>query len=119
VKAAGLHHVSINVADVGAAREFYLSALGLEVRPDRPEFSFDGAWLNVGGQQVHLIHAEVPEQLGQHFALRVDDLDEAVSSLRALGYEVTDPVAVGRNRQSFLDDPSGNRVELQEVSSGQ
>jgi hypothetical protein len=27
---------------------------------------------------------------------------------------VTDPVPVGSGRQSFLDDPAGNRVELQE-----
>jgi hypothetical protein len=27
---------------------------------------------------------------------------------------VTDPVPVGRGRQSFVTDPAGNRVELQE-----
>ena len=59
----GLHHVSINVDDLDAALAFYVNALGLSVRPDRPDFSFDGAWLDAGGQQVHLIKAMTPENL--------------------------------------------------------
>ena len=35
-----------------------------------------------------------------------------MAELRARGLTVTDPVSVGRARQAFLDDPSGNRVEL-------
>ena len=64
----GLHHVSINVSDVGAARDFYTRVLGLTERADRPDFSFDGAWLDAGNQQVHLIEAEVPA--GARAALR-------------------------------------------------
>jgi hypothetical protein len=37
-----------------------------------------------------------------------------VTELRGLGVAVTEPVPVGAGRQSFLDDPAGNRVELQE-----
>ena len=114
MRPAGLHHVSINVDDVPAARDFYVRVLGLIERPDRPAFSFDGAWLDAGDQQVHLIEADVPPSLGQHFALAVTDLDAAVAELRALGVRVTDPVPVGLGRQAFVDDPAGNRVELQE-----
>ena len=114
MRPAGLHHVSINVDDVPAARDFYVRVLGLIERPDRPDFSFDGAWLDAGDQQVHLIEADVPPSLGQHFALAVTDLDAAVAELRALGVPVTDPVPVGLGRQAFVSDPAGNRVELQE-----
>jgi glyoxylase I family protein len=114
----GLHHVSINVSDVGAARDFYTRVLGLTERADRPDFSFDGAWLDAGNQQVHLIEAEVPPELGQHFALAVTDLDAVVAELRALDVTVTDPVPVGRGRQAFVTDPSGNRVELQQPPAG-
>jgi glyoxylase I family protein len=114
----GLHHVSINVSDVGAARDFYTRVLGLTERADRPEFSFDGAWLDAGNQQVHLIEAEVPPELGQHFALAVTDLDGVVAELRALGVAVTDPVPVGPGRQAFVTDPCGNRVELQQPPAG-
>jgi glyoxylase I family protein len=114
MRPAGLHHVSINVDDVPAARDFYVRVLGLTERPDRPNFSFDGAWLDAGDQQVHLIEADVPPSLGQHFALAVTDLDAAVADLRALGVPVTDPVPVGLGRQAFVSDPAGNRVELQQ-----
>jgi glyoxylase I family protein len=109
-----LHHVSINVSDVDAARDFYTRVLGLTERTDRPDFSFGGAWLDAGGQQVHLIDAEVPPELGQHFALAVTDLDAVVAELRTLGVTVTDPVPVGPGRQAFVTDPAGNRVELQQ-----
>jgi glyoxylase I family protein len=114
----GLHHVSINVGDVDAARDFYTRVLGLTERTDRPDFSFDGAWLNAGGQQIHLIKAEVPPELGQHFALAVTDLDAVVAELRTLGVAVTDPVPVGPGRQAFVTDPAGNRVELQQPPVG-
>jgi glyoxylase I family protein len=110
----GLHHVSINVSDVDAARDFYTRVLGLTERADRPDFGFGGAWLDAGGQQVHLIEADVPPPLGQHFALAVSDLDAVVAELRGKGLEVTDPVPVGPGRQAFVDDPCGNRVELQQ-----
>ena len=109
-----LHHVSINVSDDDAARDFYTRVLGLTERTDRPDFSFGGAWLDAGGQQVHLIEAEVPPELGQHFALAVTDLDAVVAELRTLGITVTDPAPVGPGRQAFVTDPAGNRVELQQ-----
>ena len=69
MRALGLHHVSINVEDVEAARRFYVDVLGAVERSDRPDFGFGGAWLDVGRQQIHLIEASVPEDHGQHLAL--------------------------------------------------
>ncbi len=108
----GVHHVSLNVADVEQAMAFYTGTLGMGVRSDRPDFGFGGAWLDVGGQQIHLIEAPTPQNLGQHLALQVADLDGTVAELRGVGIEVTDPSPVGPGRQSFLVDPSGNAVEL-------
>lgn len=95
--------------------EFYTGVLGCTLRDDRPNFSFPGAWLDVGGQQVHLIQLPPPEAKGQHFAMLVADLDAAVSVVRAHGVTVSDPVPVGSGRQSFLHDPSGNLVELHQT----
>jgi len=114
VKPAGVHHVSINVSDVDAAKDFYVDVLGLTERSDRPDFGFGGAWLDVGGQQVHLIEGTVPEGVGQHFAIEVHDLDDVVAELRGRGIKVSDPRAVATSRQSFLKDPCGNLVELQQ-----
>jgi catechol 2,3-dioxygenase-like lactoylglutathione lyase family enzyme len=111
-----VHHVSINVRDVAEARGFYLDRLGLTERDDRPDaLGVGGAWLDAGGQQLHLIEAEPPASLGQHFALLVADLDGAVSELRAAGVEVSDAMPIGTGRQAFLRDPSGNTIELHQA----
>lgn len=115
VKPLAIHHVSINVSDVEAAIEFYVDVLGLTPRPDRPDFAFGGAWLDAGGQQVHLIEAAVPADQGQHFAVQVADLDATVAELRGRGLDVSDAKPVATNRQAFVSDPSGNLVELHQV----
>jgi len=112
MRVVGVHHVSINVKNVDEALSFYVDVLGLTPRADRPNFSFGGAWLDVGGQQIHLIEGEPPADVGQHVALHVDDVDAVVSELRDRGIEVSAPVPVGTGRQSFLHDPAGNRIEI-------
>jgi len=112
VEPLGVHHVSLNVRDTAESVVFYTEALGLTVRDDRPDFPFGGAWLDLGPQQVHLLEIAVPDDVGQHFAIQVADLDAAVAGLRERGIDVTQPSRVGTGRQSFLHDPSGNRIEL-------
>ncbi len=107
-----IHHVSINVDDVAACTAFYTETLGGSVRDDRPDFGFGGAWIDLGVTQVHLIEGRPPANLGQHFAIAVEDLDAAVAELRAEDIEVSDPSPVGGGRQAFLQDPSGNLIEL-------
>lgn len=114
MKPLGVHHVSINVRDTAASVAFYTDVLGLTQRTDRPDFSFGGAWLDAGGQQVHLIEGDVPDAHGQHFAVEVADLDAVVAELRAQGIDVADAKPVGSARQTFVFDPSGNMVELHE-----
>ncbi len=111
----GIHHVSVNVEDVEEAVTFYTEVLGFSLRSDRPDFGFGGAWLDVGSQQLHLIKGEVPPAAGQHFAVRVDDIETVIKELRDRGLEVSDPVPVGPNFQAFLSDPAGNGIELHQV----
>ena len=113
----GVHHVSINIADADEAIDFYTRVLGVTVRDDRPDFGFGGAWLDVGDQQIHLIEAPTPQNLGQHLAIEVADLAATVEDLRAQGIEVTDSSPVGNGLQAFLNDPSGNGVELHQRSA--
>jgi glyoxylase I family protein len=115
VRSVGIHHVSINVNDVGEALAFYTGVLGFVQRDDRPGLGIDGAWLDVGDQQVHLIKAEVPPSKGQHYAIRVDDMDKVIEELRGRGVRVSDPMPVVENLQAFLTDPSGNTIELHQV----
>jgi catechol 2,3-dioxygenase-like lactoylglutathione lyase family enzyme len=112
MKPLGVHHVSINVSDPNASVDFYTNVLGGRLRGDRPHFSFGGAWIDFGPSQVHLIENSVPANLGQHFAILYDDLDAVVAKLRERGIAVGDPKRVGTGRQTFVEDPDGNSVEL-------
>jgi glyoxylase I family protein len=117
VAPTGVDHVAINVADVPGGIAFYTEKIGLVQNFSRPDFGFPGAWLDTAnGQQIHLIEARVPDNVGQHFALAFEDLGAAVAALRARGLQVSDPVAVGTTgrRQAFTADPWGNGIELHE-----
>ena len=118
MRALGVHHVSLNVTDVPAAMAFYVDTLGCVERDDRPDFGFGGAWLDIGGQQIHLLEAPAADDRGQHVALQVDDLAACVSELRGSGIEVSDPSPVGTGLQAFLHDPAGNLVELHQADVG-
>ena len=116
MKPLAVHHVSINVDDVDAALDFYVDVLGLERRVDRPDIGIGGAWLDAGGQQVHLIEGTVPHGDGEHFALLVGDLEETVDELRGRGFTVSDAMPIGTSLQAFLKDPCGNLVELHQAN---
>jgi catechol 2,3-dioxygenase-like lactoylglutathione lyase family enzyme len=112
---SGVHHVSLNVNDVGEALPLYVDVLGLKMIP-RPDFGFPGAWLEVAdGRQVHLIEVDdfVPDE-GQHFAFAVDDLDAAIAHLDDNDVKHTKIFEIPGTpaRQAFFRDATGNSIEL-------
>lgn len=114
MRLAGIHHVSLNVADTATSVEFYRDVLGMAELP-RPDLGFPGAWLDAGdGQQIHLIEGTVPPAHGQHVAFEVDDVAAAIAALRAKGVAVGDAKTVGDSDvlQTFVRDPDGNLLEL-------
>jgi catechol 2,3-dioxygenase-like lactoylglutathione lyase family enzyme len=117
MQTTGLHHVAISVKEIEPAVRFYADVMGLE-QIERPDFGFPGAWFQAGGNQIHLM--EMPDaepDPRQHYALRVDDLDEAVAAIEAAGGRVSRaPDVAGAGRQAFVRDPSGNRIELNQPS---
>jgi catechol 2,3-dioxygenase-like lactoylglutathione lyase family enzyme len=112
---AGVHHVSLNVRDLEQARAFYLDVLGLTALA-RPDLGFPGLWLATGAQEIHLM--QVPDGdawAGQHFAFRVEAIDDAVAELTQKGVRVSAPRQIpGGGCQAFFRDPSGNLIELNE-----
>lgn len=111
---SGVHHVSINVTDAEVATRFYIDVLGMSARDDRPDFPMAGTWLQSGDQQIHLVEvADFVAPVGQHFALRVADLDAAREHLHSHDVLVSKPSRVGDIcLQSFFKDPTGNLIEL-------
>lgn len=108
----GIHHVNVTVGDLAEAKAFYVDTLGMGIRGDRPDFGFDGFWLDIGAQQVHLVVGQPPAETNDHFAVRVADLKGTITELRSRGARVSDAIGVGTGHQAFLRDPWGNLIEL-------
>ncbi|MEI7618323.1 MAG: VOC family protein [Actinomycetota bacterium] len=115
MKPVGVQHVSIGVHDLAASIKFY-NLLGMTVVPTRPTFSVDGAWMQAGAQQVHLIVSDKPTPgLENHFAVIVDNLQACLDELSEQGVDAFRLKHVqGAGNQAFINDPSGNVIELNE-----
>ncbi len=112
-----LNHVAVFVTDVSRSRQFYREVLQLEEIP-RPAFTFPGAWFRLGlVQELHII-GERPDQgvireRGDHFALKVDDLEAWREHLQSLGAILRGPVRRPDGAmQIFIGDPDGHLIEL-------
>jgi len=120
--APGVLHLSIPVADLAVAREFYESALGCEVGRVRDD------WLDVWffGMQVTLQQrpdevAAVDEQGVRHFGVALDDRQAFVDVIERLRrHDVTwlaEPTVhtaaeLSGKVGAKVADPSGNVIEL-------
>ncbi len=117
-----IHHASLIVADTARALTFYRDLLGLAVDASRPDLGYPGAWLKVGGGQIHLLEVPNPDPVtgrpthggrDRHLALRVIDLDGLARRLEAEG------IAYTRSRSGrkalFCRDPDANALEFLQV----
>jgi len=119
--AMGFLHVCLNVSDADEAVEWYTEQLGFE---ESWEFETeDGETLNryvadENGVELQLSDTEgedefEPGTAWDHFAIEVDDVDEAFSRIDNHGV-VSEPAnqpAAGV-RSAFIEDPDGHVVEL-------
>lgn len=119
-----LDHVALHVADVDVSRRFYSEVLRLEEMP-RPAFDFPGAWFRIGGHhELHLIGDRIDPVFsgyrGTHLAVSVDDLNEWECHIDGLGVErLPRKVRPDGLLQTFLVDPDGHWIELNNSSSGE
>ena len=114
----GLHHVSVVIRDTARSLHFYHELLGLAII-ERRELGFPGAWLEVGGKQIHLLEVSNcdpvdgrPTHVGRdrHIALIVDDIEEFAQRLERARIDFTRSRS-GR-KALFCRDPDGNGIEL-------
>ena len=101
-------------------RQFYISAVGLEVGP-RPAFQSLGYWLYVGSQDVlHLTKEQVDNKRHKgsdltfdHVAFECTDLVAFKKRLKGLAVQFIEQAVPQTGRtQLFFRDPAGNGVEL-------
>ncbi len=102
------------------ARAFYEGLLGLPETAKPPNLATGGGcWFERGGVKVHLgAEADFRPARKAHPAFRVEGLAALAAALAAAGHPVrTDEPLEGFERV-YVDDPSGNRVELLEPTGG-
>lgn len=116
-------HASFLVADLERSLIFYCDLLQIPQNMKRPNFPFDGAWLDISdsGQQLHLMQLPNPDSTegrpehggkDKHVALVVDNLDTLAERLESAG------VNLSRSKSGraafFCRDPDGNALEFSE-----
>jgi catechol 2,3-dioxygenase-like lactoylglutathione lyase family enzyme len=123
-----LQHCGLIVADLGRSRRFYGGALGLEEVTRPHNFRFEGAWFQVGDDQLHLLvesettgRAGGPDPgpsaavgLANHIAIEVEELGTALARLSDHGVPlIGGPMPRGDGYdQVFMRDPDGYVIEL-------
>jgi len=117
-----IHHVSVIVDNIEKSLHFYCDVLGLELDQNRPDLSFDGAWLQINPlQQIHLLQVDNPDSTTQrpahggrdrHNAFKVSDLTIIQSSLD--DKNITYTKSQSGRPALFCRDPDGNTLEIME-----
>ena len=126
MKLGRIHHVAIIASDYQASKDFYVNKLGLPLirevfRQERQDYILT---LLAGDVEVELFVEENPprrvtnpEARGlRHLAFHVEDIEEAVKDLNALGIP-TEPIRVDPytgTRMTFFRDPDQLPLELHE-----
>jgi methylmalonyl-CoA/ethylmalonyl-CoA epimerase len=125
-----IEHVAIAVADIDAAIEHYKNVWGLEVahRERVDDQGVEEAMLQLGDSYLQLLGATDPsttvgkflERRGEglhHIAYEVDDLEAALSELKAKGVPLIDekPRRGGRGHMVAFVHPKGNHGLLVEL----
>ncbi len=123
----GIHHAAIICSDYEQSKRFYSEILGFKIvaenyRKERDSWKLDLALPD--GTQLELFsftdrppRPSYPEALGlRHLAFRVENLDKAISYLKACGIQA-EPVRVDeytRKRFTFFSDPDELPLEIYE-----
>ncbi len=108
---ARLSHLFVHVADLAAARHFYVDLLGLEVLME------GGGYLRVGNADGWHMGMEEGEPVGAEgieLVIAVPDVDAAFARLADAGIAFDSPPTDTEwgARHAWLRDPSGYRLSI-------
>ena len=101
LRATGINHVVLHVADLDRSRTFYLEVLGFDDRGSGPP-GFRASFLRCGTQGLDLFEITDRDVHGgedmNHLALNVhtDDVEEVVSALASAGIDALEITRGGR-----------------------
>jgi catechol 2,3-dioxygenase-like lactoylglutathione lyase family enzyme len=119
-----LDHFLVLTNDIDATRDFWCSALGLEVG-DRPPLEFPGYWLYAGDKpcvhvaeraayKAHSGRVGIPAATGpvEHVAFDAENLELVSERLRRGRVPAAQNDVPGVMRQFFVHDPNGVKIEI-------
>jgi lactoylglutathione lyase len=124
----GVGHVAIKVTDLDRSLDYYVNKLGFAemLRLKKDDGSVWLVYLRITDTQYLEVFpgAENDRAPGwnangmNHMCLTVDDIDEVLAQVEAAGLTLLLPLktAIDGNRQAWLEDPDGNRIELMEMA---
>lgn len=126
----GLAHLGIYTNDIEKSKDFYINKLGFTLDFETNIDKGSGNYLKIsfvkaGNLCLELLQHSDPSitQTGnnaatEHFAIRVQDIEQCVSEYKSKGivFETEEPVLISKLYDSvkaiFFRGPSGERVEL-------
>ena len=124
----GVGHVAIKVTDLDRSLDYYVNKLGFAemLRLSKDDGSVWLVYLRITDTQYLEVFpgAENDRAPGwnangmNHMCLTVDDIDDVLAQVEAAGLTLLLPLktAIDGNRQAWLEDPDGNRIELMEMA---
>ena len=119
MKPRAIDFVMYNVSDMERSTRFYREILGLNA----PFNEQGGFWTEFDTDPVSFALCrpsnERPWNGSPAIALAVDDVDEAISELRAKGVRVlNEPEETNVCYMAFIEDPDGNRICIHRRKDG-
>ena len=124
----GIGHVALKVADIGRSLEFYRDRLGFAemMRLNQDDGSLWLVYLRITDTQFLELFPDgqgdrAPDRDAtaiNHFCLECEDLDLTAAKLQDAGVKLTVQPKLGLdgNRQCWIEDPDGNRIEFMQMS---
>lgn len=126
----GIGHVAIKVKDLDVSLDFYREKLGFEemLRLKNDDGSTWLVYLRI--TDLHYLEifpgAENDRAPGwnangvNHMCFTIEDLDGTVARIEGQGIKLTSSIQMGQdgNRQAWIEDPDGNRIEMMEMAEG-
>jgi catechol 2,3-dioxygenase-like lactoylglutathione lyase family enzyme len=124
----GLGHVALKVKDIQRSLDFYSGKMGFKemLRLNKDDGSLWLIYLRITDDQYLELFPDAPEDQApadgtngvNHYCLTVEGIESVVEAIVAAGIEIFRPLKTGAdgNRQAWVKDPDGNRIELMEMS---
>lgn len=124
----GIGHVALKVADMERSLAFYRDRLGFQemMRLNRDNGALWLIYLRIADTQFIELFPEGEGDVApdarrtaiNHFCLECADLDATADALRQRGIALTVEPKTGadNNRQCWIADPDGNRIEFMQIA---